>query len=173
MYLNLILLVLALVVLLPVAIAWKNFAPWVPTREADLVRIFSLADLRPGQVFYDIGSGTGKLVFYASKNFHAESVGLELAFPFYFYSKILQVFSGQPQVVFKWKDLYKENLNRADVVYVFGTVDTLNENFQNKLEKEIKPGGKVISYAFKIGNLNPKEISKPNEKDLPIYVYQF
>lgn len=170
---NLILLILVVLILLPMAIAWKNFAPWVPTREADLERIFELANLKEGQVFYDIGSGTGKMVFYASKNYKVRSIGLELALPLFLLSKTKSFFNKNELVKIKWQDLYKENLSEADVVYCFGVAETLNYNFQKKLEKEIKPGAKVISYAFKVGDLKPTHVNKPSDKHLPIYVYQF
>ncbi len=74
--------------LLTIAISVKSFAPWVPCRSKDLKRIFNLADLKPKEVFYDLGCGNGKTVIYANKNFQAKSIGIELALPLFLICKI-------------------------------------------------------------------------------------
>lgn len=163
----------AALVLLPIAIAWKTFAPWVPTKTSDVERVFDLANLKPGEVFYDLGSGDGKMIIYAAKNFQAKSVGLELAFPMVLVSYLRKFISKEKNLQIKWRSLFKENLEEADVVYIFGVPQTLGKSFQKKLEKELKPGTRVISYAFKVGDLEPVVISQPSQKQLPIYVYQF
>ncbi|MFH1582800.1 MAG: class I SAM-dependent methyltransferase, partial [Candidatus Falkowbacteria bacterium] len=58
-----------------------SFAPWVPSRSRDLKRTFKLADLRPGQIFYDLGCGNGKVAIYAANNFKVKAVGLEISLP--------------------------------------------------------------------------------------------
>ena len=149
-----------------------SFAPWVPSRGRDLKRIFKLADLRPGQIFYDLGCGNGRVVIYAADNFEAKAIGLEISLPFYLICKLRQVLNKQSNIEFKFKNLYKENLAAADVVYFFGMPHTLNEKFYLKLKQELRPGTKIISYSFKLYNLEPKIIDKPSKKDLPIYLYE-
>lgn len=173
MILPLILLIFTLVVLIPIAIFWRGFAPWVPTRKSDLERIFELAKLKQGEVFYDLGCGDGRLVIHASRVFNARSVGIEAALPFYLLSKARALAAGQRNVEIKWKSLFREHLGEADVIYLFGTMDTLGENFQKKLQEETKAGARVISYAFGVGTLVPHSINRPSEQDLPIYVYRF
>jgi cyclopropane fatty-acyl-phospholipid synthase-like methyltransferase len=173
MFWPLIILIFTLLFLLPLALVWKSFAPWVPTKTKDMKRIFALAELRPGDHFYDLGSGDGKMVLFASKHFGAQSTGLELALPLVLISRFRVYMAGEAQAKIKWKNLFKENLDQADVVYVFGITQSLQERFQKKLEGDLKPGARVISYAFKIGNLTPVVTDQPTSKHLPIYVYQF
>ncbi len=149
-----------------------SFAPWVPSRNRDLDRIFKLADLKPGQTFYDLGCGDGRIVIYAAKNFKVKAIGLEISLLFYLICKIKQVLNKQSDIEFKFKNLYKENLASADVVYFFGIPHTLDKQFCEKLKKELKPKAKVISYSFKLHGWEPKIIDKPSEKDLPIYLYE-
>jgi SAM-dependent methyltransferase len=149
-----------------------SFAPWVPSRSRDLKRIFKLADLKPGQIFYDLGCGNGKVIIYAANNYKVKAIGLEISLLFYLICKIRQVLNRGKNIEFKFKNLYKENLSAADVVYLFGIPYSLNEKFSLKLKEELKPGAKIISYSFKLNGVEPKTIDKPGEKDLPIYLYE-
>lgn len=148
-----------------------SFAPWVPSRGRDLARIFKLADLKPGQTFYDLGCGDGKLVIYAAEHYKVQAIGLEISLPLYLICRLRKIFIKEGQAEFKFKNLFKENISDADVVYFFGIPGSLNESFTAKLKKELKPGAKVISYAFKLNNWAPAIIDKPSEKDLPINLY--
>ena len=149
-----------------------SFAPWVPVRGRDLKRIFSLAELGPGKIFYDLGCGDGKTVFYAAKNFKAKAIGIEFSLPFYLFCRVKNLFYNPGLARFKYKNLYHENLAEADVVYLFGMPHTVNNKFRKKLETEMKPGTKIISYAFAFPDWPPKTVDKPTEKDLPIYLYE-
>lgn len=152
--------------------AFLSFAPWVPSRGKDIKRIFKLAKLKPGEVFYDLGCGDGRIVSYAAKQYKAQAIGIELALPLYFICKIRQLFNYKKGVKFKFKNLFKENLSRADVIYVFGTKSKLKNKLKQKLENELKKGARVISYSFSIDGWVPEIIDKPNEKDLTIYLYK-
>ena len=157
------------IILWTAAIAGLSFAPWVPSKKRDFERIFKLANLQPGEIFYDLGCGTGKVAIYAYKKFKAKSIGLEIAIPFYLICKWRQIFN--PGTIFKYKNLYKENLGQADVIYFFGTPKTINEKLKSKLEKEVRPGARIISYVFCINGWNPVIVDKPNDKSMPIFLY--
>jgi len=151
--------------------AYLSFAPWLPSLKRDSKRIFKLADLKSGQTFYDLGCGTGKVVFYAAKHYPVKAIGLELALPFYLICQARKIFFLGKNATFKFKDLYTENLALADVIYIFGTPKTINLKLKQKLEKELKSGSRVISYAFKINDWTPTVVDKPSVKDIPIFLY--
>jgi SAM-dependent methyltransferase len=163
-------LVLVFIVFLTFAYAGISFAPWVPTWKKDLPRIFKLAGLKPGEIFYDLGCGNGKVVLYAHKNFQAKAIGLEISLPLYLACKLRQLFNLNKNLVFKFKDLYSEDLRQANVVYFFGVPDKLDK-LKVKLERELKPGCRVISYVFPVIGWEPAEISKPEPVDIAIYSY--
>ena len=150
-----------------------SLAPWVPSREKDLKRIFKIADLKPNETFYDLGCGDGRIIFYANRNFQVKSIGIELALPLFLICKIRQIFHSNKNILFKHKSLFKEDLSKADVIYVFALPKTLEKKLKQKLEKELKPRARVISYCFSIKGLKPKFVDKPNKKDNSIYLYQF
>lgn len=160
-----------LVIIFYMAIAWFSFAPWVPARSRDLQRIFKLANLKPGEIFYDLGCGDGKLVFYAAKYFKAKAIGVEIAFPLFCLCLIKKFFLRQPDVIFKLKNLFHEDLSKAEVIYFFGLPESINNKLKDKLEREIKPGTRIISYAFQIKDWLPQTVNKEQNNDLPIYLY--
>ena len=166
-----ILLIAVSIVILSVALAGLSFAPWVPAWKKDLPRIFKLAQLKPGEVFYDLGCGNGKVVLYANKNFQAKAIGLEISLPMYLTCKIRQIFNYNRNLSFKLKNLYHQYLSNADVVYFFGMPDKV-EKLRAKLEKELKPGSRVVSYVFPVVGWQEIAKDKPNPKDIAIYLYQ-
>lgn len=161
--------------LLLITQAWgaRTFAPWVPSRKRDLRRVFVLAQLKPGEVFYDLGCGDGRVVLAAAREFGARAVGFEFSVPFYLICKIRQFFNLDRDIEFKFKNFYKADLSQADVLYCFGVPDTLRDNLKPKLTGRLKPGARVISYAFLIEGLTPALVDRPTANDLPIYLYKF
>ncbi|MFA6551264.1 MAG: SAM-dependent methyltransferase [Patescibacteria group bacterium] len=153
--------------------AWAafSFAPWVPCWHKDLARIFKLAQLKTGEIFYDLGCGNGKTVIYAADKFKAKAIGVEFALPLYFICRIRQIAGGKNNVVFKWKNLFNENLADADVVYFFGVPDSIKLKLKEKLERELKPGARVISYVFSVPGWTPAVVDKPTPDAADIYLY--
>jgi len=166
------LVITGLLLLLSMAFASSSFAPWVPIWKKDLPRVFKLADLKPGEIFYDLGCGDGKTVFYANKHYKANAIGLEIAIPMYFLCKFKHALKRNKNVLFKYKNLFLENLEQADVVYFFGMPKKLNKKLKHKLEKELRPGTRVISYVFPIQGWDHVKECKPKQGDISIYLYK-
>ncbi len=166
------LLFLLLVIFFTFAWAGKSLAPWVPCRKKDVARVLKLAEIKPGEKFYELGCGDGRVVVAANKEHKANAVGLEIAIPLYIAAKIRQFFNWDKNLQIKYKNLFKEDLSDADVVYVFGMPDKLKNKLRLKLEKELKPGARVVSYVFPISGWEPVAHDKPTPTDLSIYVYK-
>lgn len=159
--------------LLTLAITALSLAPWVPTRKKDLRRILKLANLKPGDIFYDLGCGDGRVAFYVSQNSPAKAFGIELAIPFYLFCLLKNSRIKTNKPFFKLKSLYQEDLSRAQVVYLFAANSKkFTEKLVNKLNSELPNGAKIISYAFPILSLKAKLIDKPSENDIAIYLYE-
>lgn len=155
--------------------AWAGIsaAPWVPSRKKDRQRILKLADVKEGNVVYDLGSGDGRWLFYFAKMSMAKEVrGFEISLLMFIISWIKKLFSGYPQVKISFKSLYHAPLNMADVVICFLMPKTLN-NLLPKLEREMKPGAKFISYAFALPGKTPEIIEKNEKSDISVYLYKF
>jgi len=147
-----------------------SFAPWVPIRRRDIERVFRLAGIRQGEVFYDLGCGDGRMVFAAARR-GARATGIELAAPLWCIAKFRQIFfrGGEAHIVFG--DLFRADISGADVVFCFSIPSRLGEPFSSKLMREMKPGARVVSYIFKIPGLPPPHEDRPPGEN-PIYLYR-
>jgi SAM-dependent methyltransferase len=142
-------------------------APWVPTRKKHYEIIAKLADLKPGTTFYDLGSGSANMLFYFSKKYGINCVGIEISLFWYTYSKIKSIFYRKVDI--KYGNLFKKNLSRADVVYVFLLPDCYDE-LKNKLFRELRPRSKIIlsAWPFKDTKYEKRIFYKDT---LPYYLY--
>jgi len=159
------------IILILLAYASYTFAPWLPTRDRDLKRVIDLAGLKSGETFYDLGCGTGKTVFATTIVQGVKGIGVEVFYPLFVYCRLKKFLIRDAQSKFIFGDLFKKDLSKADVVYVFGTPKTLQGKLQKKIWSEAKKGTRVISYAFEFKEMIPEKISKPSDKDLSIYLY--
>lgn len=168
-------LLLVSLVLFGVAAVWflttMSIAPWVPTRRRDLERMLELASLQAGETFYDLGCGTGTTVFYVARHSEAKAVGVELSLPLFLYCHVRRLVTGLKGVSLQYRNAYKVDITNADVIYIFGMAGRF-EKMLKKLRREAKAGTRLISYAFKIEELEPLKVDKPSERDLPIYLYE-
>lgn len=149
-----------------------SLAPWVPMWQKDLPRILRLAQLQPTETFYDLGCGNGKTVLYVAEHCSGQAIGVELAWPLWLVCKFRQWRSGRTNVQFYWRNLFRINLATADVVYVFGMPEKLRHTLRLKLERELKPGSRVISYVFPIVGWQPTIVDKPGQQAITIFLYQ-
>jgi len=163
--------IIAILLLSSIVWASVSFAPWIPVRKQDLKRIYTLANLRPGETFIELGSGTGRVLFYIAKKINLKAIGIELGFPLFVFSKI-KARLKKIDVKIKLKNFFNENLGSADVVYFFGMPNHITDKLKTKLDKELKPGTRVISYSFPVPGWKPMLIDKPSENDLSIYLYK-
>ena len=154
--------------------AWGGIlaAPWIPVWKKDIKRLLDLAQIKPGETLYDLGAGDGRIVIMAAKEYNAIAVGYEIASLPYFlaYIKIL-VLGLRGKASFRYRNFFKADLSQADIIVTFLTPPAM-EKLKPKFERELKPGARVVSYAFSIKGWEPKQKSKPNKKTTAIYFYQ-
>jgi len=142
-------------------------APWVPTKKSDYDRIATLADLRPGQIFWDIGSGSGNLLFYISKKYEVKCVGIEISPFWWIYSKSKSLFYENVEI--KFGNFHNFDFSKADVVYTFLTQPRYKK-VKDKFDKEVKPEAKLVFAVWPVEDEEPdKRDIKENSK--PYYLY--
>ncbi len=128
------------------AYAGIKAAPWFPTWSRDIDRFLKLAEIKPGQKFYDLGCGDGKLVFAAAKA-GATAVGYEISLLPYLLAIARSWNYKNAKIIFK--DFWKADLSDADVVYVFLT-PKFNPKAKEKLQRELKKSARVVAYTWPI-----------------------
>ncbi|MDP3052123.1 MAG: class I SAM-dependent methyltransferase, partial [bacterium] len=142
-------------------------APWVPTRKKDFDRIAKLASLRPDMLFYDLGSGSGEMLFYLSKKYDVNCVGIEISPLLYLYSKIKSLFFSKVKI--RYGNFYKYDLSKADVVYVFLMPKTYHK-LKVKISSELKEGAMVILSCWPFEDCKPTKINE-KENSITYYLY--
>lgn len=165
-------LALLIFILVPTIIALVKGAPFVPTPMKAVEKMLKVADIKPGEKVYDIGCGDGRMVYLAAKNHDAKAVGVELSPLVYLLARLRKLFWGSKAKI-AFGDFRRQNFKDADVILCYLLPETL-VSLQSKLEKELKQGARIISYAFKVGDLNPVHVEERDRENniAPIWVYK-
>jgi predicted RNA methylase len=133
-------------------------APFVPSPVQVIQFMFRLADLKAGEVLFDLGAGDGRTVIMAAKSFGARAVGVELREDLA--KKALNTIheSGlSDRVTIVNGDLFGVNLKSADVVFLYLTTSA-NEKVRPKLEAELRKGVRVVSHDYEIVGWKPVKV---------------
>ena len=120
--------------------------------------MLKLANLKPGEVLFDLGAGDGRAVIMAAKAFGARAVGVELREDLA--KKALSTIHENNllnRVTMVNGDLFSVNLTSADVVFLYLTTSA-NEKIRPKLETELKKGGRVVSHDYEIVGWKPTKV---------------
>jgi len=149
-------------------------APYVVSPQAIVDRMLEMADLRPGETLYDLGSGDGRILLTAVQRFRAKAVGIEIsdALVDSTNTRIIK-FGLQNEAKVIHADFLQVDLSPADVVTMYLATDA-NEMVRPNLEKYLKPGARVVSHDYAVPNWKPKLVDKevPEAKGHVIYLYQ-
>ncbi len=163
-------LVMILIILVLAFIAWTQLfgAPWIPTRHKTVHRMLELAQIKPGELVYDLGSGDGRIIIEAAQSFGARAVGIEIDPLRYLWSKVkISLLKYQNRVDVILGNFYYQDLSRADVIIVYLLQDT-NIRLMQKFEQELRHGTRIISNTF---NFPGWDITNQDEKE-KVYVYK-
>ncbi len=133
-------------------------APFVPSPQTVVEYMLKLADLKAGEVLFDMGSGDGRTLITAAKTFGARGVGIELR------EDLAKKAMGNihekgldDRVTIMNADMFNVNLTSADVVYLYLTTSA-NEKIKPKLESDLKNGARVVSHDYEIIGWRPTKV---------------
>ena len=133
-------------------------APFVASPTPVVRQMLILSDLKPGETLYDLGSGDGRAIIMAAKDFGAKSVGVELR-----EDLVKRALSNIHELGLETKakilqdDMFKVDLTQADVVFLYLTTSA-NEKVKPKLETELKPGARIVSHDYEVLGWKPYRI---------------
>ena len=131
-------------------------APFVPSSRKKRRIMIGLADIKEGETIVDLGCGNGSLLIESAKK-GACATGIEsnpfLAALSRMRARIARL---QNRISIIKKDLFQYDLSAADIIFVYLFPHTL-EKLKEKLEKELKPGTRIVSNTFLIPGWTPKK----------------
>jgi predicted TPR repeat methyltransferase len=128
-----------------------NVAPYVPTPMNVVQEMLKLAGAGPGDVLYDLGCGDGRIIMAAVEEFNVDrAVGFEIN-PRMAEATRMKVYDRdlQGKVAVLQADFFKEDLSGATIVTLYLTTMG-NNRLRPKLERELRPGARVVSHDFPI-----------------------
>ena len=135
-----------------------NLAPYVPT-PADVVdRMLSFAKVGPNDIVYDLGCGDGRIVIAAAKKYGARGVGVDIDPERINESMANARKAGVEKLVtFKLQDAMQTDVSEATVVTLY-LLSFANVRLRPILEKQLKPGARIVSHNFGMGNWEPDSV---------------
>lgn len=128
---------------------------FVPTRQDVADEMLTLARVTEKDIVYDLGSGDGRILVLAAQKFGARGVGVELEPGLVEISRqVAREGEVADRVTFIEGDLFTADISEATVVTLFLSPG-VNRRLEPKLKRELKPGTRIVSHQFGIGEWEP------------------
>lgn len=133
----------------------EKLAPYFPTPQIVVQRMLTLADVKESDTVYDLGSGDGRIVLMAAEKFGAKAVGVEFDHPLVIQSRMsIKRKKLEEKASIIEGDMLAQDYSAATVVTVY-LLPTSNEKMRPILEKQLKPGTRVVCHDFDFPTWTP------------------
>ena len=145
--------------------------PYVPTTEQAVEAMLKLAGVKATDIVYDLGCGDGRIVISAAKNFGARGVGIDInPVRINEAKENAKKAAVEDKVKFIERDLFEADFREATVVTLF-LLPNINLKLRPKLMEQLKPGTRVVSNTFDMGDWKAeKEITVGDPDDNDAYL---
>ena len=122
-----------------------------------VAEMLRLANIKQGDVLYDLGSGDGRIPIAAAKQFGIRAVGIEIDPKLITEAEINARAAGVSELVrFRNEDMFRVDIREANIVTLYLS-DKLNVLLRPKLLQQLKPGSRIISHDFRMGDWKPEQ----------------
>jgi SAM-dependent methyltransferase len=139
----------------------KKIVPFVPTPQEVVDKMIELAGVKKGDTVYDLGSGDGRIVITAAKK-GARAVGFEIDGDLVKESREnIRKAGVQNLAEIRQQDILTVDLSPASVVTMYLLPD-VNLKLKPNLLSQLKPGSRVVSHAFDMGDWKPDKTERVN-----------
>ena len=143
---------------------------YVPSPDSVVEAMLALARVNATDVVYDLGSGDGRIPIAAAKQYGAIGIGIELD------ARLNRIAAAQARqagvgdrVRFFTQDLFEADISEATVVTLF-LLPRINQELMPKLKQQLRPGTRIVSHQFDMGERWPPEKSQ-DVNGLMIYLW--
>lgn len=131
---------------------------YVPTPQPVVDAMLELAEVRPGDVLYDLGSGDGRIPIAAARRHGVRAVGIDIDPDMVREARANARNAGVAHLVrFEEGDLFQADFRDADVVTLY-LLDSLNLKLRPRLLAELEPGTRIVSHEFDMGDWMPERV---------------
>jgi hypothetical protein len=131
--------------------------------------MLELADVKPGDVLYDLGSGDGRIPITAAKRYGIRAVGIEIDPELVAEARANARKAGVAHLVtFVERDLFLADIGEASVVTLY-LLDRLNEQLRPKLLRDLAPGTRIVSHQFGMGDWRPEATRSIGRSDIHLW----
>ncbi|MEX2642502.1 MAG: class I SAM-dependent methyltransferase [Acetobacterales bacterium] len=148
-------------------LATARDVPYVPTPEATVNKMLELAEAGPDDLLYDLGSGDGRIVITAVRDFGVpRAIGIDID-P----ERIAESLRNAEEAgvtdrtEFREENVFETDFSEASVVTMY-LLSTVNLKLRPRILSELKPGTRVVSHAFDMDEWQPDRTARvPEEND--------
>lgn len=131
------------------------YDPYVPTPHSIVERMLALAEVGADDLVVDLGSGDGRIVITAAKQFGARALGIEIDRTLIAEAEARARKEGVAgRVRFLARDLFEADLSEATVLTLYLLPET-NRKLLPKILAEMRPGARVVAHRFGVGDWRP------------------
>jgi len=143
---------------------------FVPSPDSVVDAMLALARVGAGDVVFDLGSGDGRIPITAASRYGAFGVGIEIDAKLNRQAEDNAKKAGvTDRVRFLTQDLFEADTSQATVVTLF-LLPRINQDLIPKLKRELRPGTRIVSHQFDMGEQWPPEQSQ-DVNGLMIYLW--
>ncbi|HEU4341924.1 MAG TPA: methyltransferase domain-containing protein [Candidatus Binatia bacterium] len=147
----------------------KKIVPFVPTPQEVVDKMIELAGVKKGDTVYDLGSGDGRIVITAAKK-GARAVGFEIDPDLLKESRENIKKAGvQDRAEIRQQDILTVDLSPASVVTMYLLPD-VNLKLKPNVLSQLKPGSRVVSHAFDMGDWKPNKTEQVNGRTVYLWI---
>jgi precorrin-6B methylase 2 len=140
---------------------------WEPTPMRIVRLMLEIAEVGPADIVYDLGSGDGRIVVEAARRRQARALGIEADPLRVLWSRSMVVLLDlHDRVRIVWGNFFHQSISEATVVTLFLTQRT-NQRLKAKLQQELRPGTRVVSYVWTFDGWLPSKVDTTAE----VYMY--
>lgn len=143
---------------------------YVPTPQHVVEDMLRLADVRKGDVLYDLGSGDGRIPVTAARRYGVRAVGIDIDPARIREAEQNAQKSGVTRLVrFRQQDLFATDLREATVVTLY-LLPELNLRLRPRLLEQLRPGTRVVSHQFDMGDWQPDKTLESGSATLYLWI---
>lgn len=144
--------------------------PFVPTTDEAVEAMLKLGQVKKTDIVYDLGCGDGRIVIAAAKKFGAHGVGIDINPERIAEAKENARKAGVEGLVrFEENDLFLADFHEATVVTLF-LLPAVNLKLRPKLLQDLKPGTRVVSNTFDMGDWKAEKEATVGSTDEESYL---